>query len=85
MTPAEHETIKRWMNQQHPELAKGECAQCQRTVERWGFRLLPFPDPNLAPLLTIACPLCGHVLVFDSLLVGLRPQAAGAATDQGSG
>jgi hypothetical protein len=72
MSTADHEAIKHWLHQQHPDLADGQCGRCQREVRQWGLRLLPFPEPNVAPLLVIGCPLCGHVLLFDSLTAGVR-------------
>lgn len=60
------------MRQQHPDLIEEGCPRCHREVPSWGLRLLPFPDPSIAPLLLLGCPLCGHVLVFDSLEAGVR-------------
>jgi len=72
MSLADYEAIKRWLRQQHPDLADGQCVRCQREVPLWGLRLVPLPGPNIAPMLAVGCPLCGHILLFDSLKAGVR-------------
>jgi hypothetical protein len=72
MTPEDHAAIRDWMIQQQPDLIAEGCPRCHREVPQWGIRLLPFPEPNIAPLLLLACPLCAHVLLFDSLQAGVR-------------
>ena len=84
LTPAHHEAIRQWLRQQHPDLAEGQCPRCQRRVMTWGMRLLPFPDPILAPLLLLSCPLCAFVLAFDSVPVGLHWVSAESPADPGS-
>lgn len=70
--PEARPAIRDFLIQQHPDLIAEGCPRCRRAVPQWGMRLLPFDEPNIAPLLVLTCPLCAHSLLFDSLQAGVQ-------------